>query len=155
MDGALIDSQRLVESEIVDMLLENWKGFENFKRVKAFDVLDDERKYQEQFNSNVLSVGEELCLLQCYINKAMVEYVNTLNVPSEPATMEVIRKIGAMCLRAMENHGSIRRNSIEVSRAKLEEEPVEPTPPPVEEYGEADVSVEPDSQECSGEDCGC
>lgn len=109
MDGALIDSQRLTESEVVNELLERWKGYENLKRVKAFVALDGEREYQEKFNSDVLSVGEELCLIQCYVNKAMIEYANTRKAPSEPATMDVIRKIGAMCLRSMENHEIVER----------------------------------------------
>jgi len=113
MDGALIDSQRLLESEVVDRSLERWKGYENLKRVKAFVALDGERKYQEKFNSRVLSVGEELCLIQCYVNKALTEYANTLNVPSEPVTMDVIRKIGAMCLRSMENHEIVERQDDE------------------------------------------
>lgn len=109
MDGALIDSQRVSESIVVDKLLEQFKGYKKYERVRAFVALNTERLYQEQFNARKLSVGEELCLLQCYINKAMVKYADTLNAPSEPATMEVIRKIGAMCLRAMEHHGSIKR----------------------------------------------
>lgn len=84
----------------------------NPKRVQAFDALIGERKYQENFNSRVLSVGEELCLIQCYINKAMEAYADTLNAPSEPATMDIIRKIGAMCLRAMEHHGAIKRGEL-------------------------------------------
>lgn len=112
MDGALIESQRLSESIVVDELLEKFKGFKNLKRVEAFTALDGEREYQDGFNGRQLSVGEELCLLQCYINKAMTEYANTLNAPSEPATMKVIRKIGAVCLRAMEHHGSIKRKKI-------------------------------------------
>lgn len=190
------DSQQLAESIAAHGILAKWEGHGSFKRVEAFEALDGERRYQEQFNSNVLSVGEELCLLQCYINKAMVEYATTLYAPSEPATMDVIRKIGAMCLRAMENHGSIEREgynipdtktliedvkahaerdtyrkhsellvpsedfkkdlveaeqevkthieeAIQSTRTKIEEskeEPIEPTPPPAEEHGEADVS---------------
>ena len=109
MDAALVLSQRLSEDKVVADLLKQWTGYENLKRVQAFDAVESERQYQEQFNSRKLSVGEELCLLQCYINKAMVTYADTLNAPSEPATMEVVRKIGAMCLRAMENHGALRR----------------------------------------------
>jgi hypothetical protein len=83
-----------------------------YKQALAFDALIGERKYQEQFNSRKLSVGEELCLIQCYVNKAMQAYADTLNAPSEPATRDVIRKIGAMCLRAMENHGAVKRGEL-------------------------------------------
>jgi hypothetical protein len=109
MDEALILSQQLSETALVDTLLKKFRGYENLKRVQTFSALDGERKFQERFNSRKLSVGEELCLLQCYVNKAMTAYADTLNAPSEPATMEVIRKIGAMCVRAMENHGPIER----------------------------------------------
>ena len=101
--------ERVMSPEDYKKMMDVWFSDKLRPRAMAFDALHGEREYQEQFNPNVLSVGEELCLIQCYVNKAMAEYANTLNAPSEPATRDVIRKIGAMCLRCMENHGSIKR----------------------------------------------
>lgn len=97
--------------KIRDGGLNNWRkrAKRMISRANVYRIIDTERVYQEEFNSRVLSVGEELTLLQCYISKAFNEYADTLNVPSEPATMDVVRKIAGICVRAMENHGAIER----------------------------------------------
>ena len=121
MDDSLISSQRISEAIVVDELLEKFKGFKNLKRVSAFVALDGERKYQESLHKKtgqeVISVPGELALLKVYLDKAFVIYMETFGDPKEMPTMDVIRKIGGICLRALENHGCPLRD-IEGSLAK-------------------------------------
>lgn len=113
MDGALIDSQRLAESDAVDVWLKKWKGYKSYTRVQAFVALDGERKYQDNLhtdtNQEPLSIPGELVLLQIYIQKAMTIYADTLGDPKELPIMDVIRKIAAIAFRCMENHGAVER----------------------------------------------
>lgn len=122
MDGALIDSQRLAESDVVDVWLKKWKGFKNYKRVQAFVALDGEREYQESLhkdtNQEQLSIPGELALLKVYLDKAFVAYADTFGDPGEKPTMNVVRKICGIALRCMENHGSVMRKKPHPSSPK-------------------------------------
>lgn len=120
MDSALIDSQRISESIVVDEWLARWKGWKNYKRVQAFVALDGEREYQESLHKKTgqdpISIPGELALLQVYLTKALITYADTFGDPGEKPTMDVIRKITAIGLRALENYGCPLRD-IEASLA--------------------------------------
>lgn len=109
MDSALIDSQRVSESIVVDEWLAKWKGYKSYKRVQAFVALDGEREYQESLHKKTgqdpISLPGELALLQVYLNKALMAYAETFGDPGEKPTMDIIRKITAIGLRALENYG--------------------------------------------------
>lgn len=109
MDGALIDSQRISESIIVDEILKKWRGAENYKRVLTFEALIGEREYQESLHKKTgqdpISISGELVLIFNYLQKAFNTYGETFGDPEEKPTMDVIRKITAIGLRALENYG--------------------------------------------------
>lgn len=109
MDSASIESQKLSEEHVIDMLLAKWRVYKAIKRVRAFDALDSERNYQEDINPGEIPIPEELVLLRVYLRKAEEAFAATFGDPSERPTMDVIRKIGGICLRCMENHGSVKR----------------------------------------------
>lgn len=121
MDGALIDSQRVTESIVVDDILAKFKGSDNYKRVRAFDKLLSERLYQESLHKKTgqdpISIPGELILMYQYLQKAFEAYGETFGDPGEKPTMDVIRKITAIGLRAIENYGCPYRD-IEGSLAK-------------------------------------
>lgn len=83
------------------------------KRLAAFDALNGEREYQdslhEDTNLEQLSIPGELVLLGVYLRKAEEAYAATFGDLGEKPTMDVVRKIGAIALRCMENFGSVRR----------------------------------------------
>lgn len=82
-------------------------------RIEAFNVLDGERAYQEGLHKKTgqhpISLPGELILLRVYLRKAEEAYAATFGDPGERPTMDVIRKVTAIGLRCMENHGSIKR----------------------------------------------
>lgn len=81
-------------------------------RGKVFGVITEERKFQDaqqeqgRFENRVRSVGEELLLMQVYLNKAIKAYAD--NYGDAPA-LHRIRKVVALGVRAMENHGALER----------------------------------------------
>jgi len=83
------------------------------ERTNVYELIDGERDYQDELNSNgqgrVLTAGEELCLVQTYVDKARQVFAETFGDYEERPTMDVIRKIAALCVRAMENHRTPQR----------------------------------------------
>lgn len=83
------------------------------RRSAAITALLTERDYHlrnckinEWEHKDVPSVGDELTMMSVYLNEANVAF--TKNSGSD-AALDVIRKIGGMCMRAMENHKAIMR----------------------------------------------
>lgn len=85
------------------------------KRGKIFGVIVGERKYQDaqlekgRFQQQVHTVGEELLLMKAYLNKAVEAYAN--NFGDAPA-LHGIRKVAALAVRCMENHGALPREKL-------------------------------------------
>lgn len=81
-------------------------------RGKVFGVITDERKFQDaqqeegRFEKKVHSVAEELVLMQRYLDKAFGAYTD--NYGDAPA-LHQLRKVVALGVRAMENHGALPR----------------------------------------------
>lgn len=78
------------------------------KRKDVYKLIDEERDYQDKLNADgqgrVLTAGEELCLIQVYVTRAKEVFTETFGDHEELPTMNVIRKIAALCIRTMENH---------------------------------------------------
>jgi hypothetical protein len=79
-------------------------------RQEVYNVIDGERDYQDaqrpdRFTESVLPVSGELLCIRTYLGYADNSYTNN---PGEAPieTLEHIRKIAAMCVRAMEHHGA-------------------------------------------------
>lgn len=88
-------------------------------RGKVFGIINDERDYQDaqresggvhphhgRFQKQIHTVGEELILMKVYLDKAIAKYAN--NFGDAPA-LHGIRKVAALAIRCMENHGALPR----------------------------------------------
>ena len=83
-------------------------------RQEVYSAIDGERDYQNlqretgRFTEVVLPVSGELLCIQEYLDKAVKVYVSS---PGEapPEVLNGLRKIAAMCVRAMEHHGALTR----------------------------------------------
>ena len=97
---------------------------------KIFGVIMGERIYQDaqlekgRFQEPVHTVGEELLLMKVYLDKAIAKYTN--NFGDAPA-LHGIRKVAALAVRCMENHGALPREELEISNdaPDVSEEPGE------------------------------
>jgi len=82
-------------------------------REEVYATIDGERDYQDaqrpdRFTETVLPVAAELVCIGEYLNRANKSYTdNPGEAPEE--TLHIIRKIGAMCVRALEHHGAPER----------------------------------------------
>lgn len=81
-------------------------------RGKVFGIINGERNYQDaqlekgRFQKQIHTVGEELILMKVYLDKAIAKYAN--NFGDAPA-LHGIRKVVALGIRCMENHGALPR----------------------------------------------
>lgn len=78
---------------------------------EVFDALVEERVYQnslspERTDNHVRTVAEELVLMQTYLTRAFEAWTDN---PGDTQALDVIRKIGGMAVRCMENNGVVRR----------------------------------------------
>lgn len=69
---------------------------------KIFALIRGERSYQDQLNPKQVDVGCELALLRKYLRDSENVFAETFGEPNEQPTMDVFRKIAAMCVRAMQ-----------------------------------------------------
>ena len=77
-------------------------------RDEVYALIDGERAYQEQlWPSNPLQEGEFIALLQDYVNQARTVWVREPKPCQQ--TMGIIRKIAAIAVHAMEQHGAPSR----------------------------------------------
>jgi len=80
-------------------------------REDVYKLIDGERDYQNQLNLKQVDVGCELALLHKYLHDANVAFAETFDCPREQPTMNIFRKIAAICIRAMETNGAPKRNA--------------------------------------------
>lgn len=80
-------------------------------REEVYRAIDSERAYQDllreagRFEEEVLSVAGEIACIKTYLDQAFVAYANNPGeTPQE--CLHTLRKIGAMCVRALEHHGA-------------------------------------------------
>ena len=82
------------------------------KREKVFGAIIGERYYQDaqqkggRFEKKVHTVGEELLLMKVYLDKAIAKYAKYYG---DAAALHGIRKVAALAVRCMENHGALPR----------------------------------------------
>jgi hypothetical protein len=71
-----------------------------------FDLINKERDYQDNLDSDrtdgrIHSVGEELVLLQVYLNNAFAAWAN---YPGDSHALLQITKVAALAVRCLENN---------------------------------------------------
>lgn len=82
-------------------------------REEVYKAIDSERDYQDaqrpdRFTEPVLPISGELLCIQEYLNRTNITYVTSAGeTPLE--CLNGLRKIAAMCVRAMEHHGAPKR----------------------------------------------
>lgn len=81
------------------------------KREDVYKLIDGERVYQDKAWAEnnptataPLTIGEELLLLEVYLRDTIDQW--KVEPRPEVKTMGMIRKIGAIAVRAMESHGA-------------------------------------------------
>lgn len=79
-------------------------------RFEVFLTIDGERKYQDTLTDRVLSIGEEILLLQEYATRAREVWTEDFEYP-EAEALEDIRKLAAIALRCLEHHGAPKREA--------------------------------------------
>jgi hypothetical protein len=85
-------------------------------RAEVYRLIDGERAYQnrvwhrkeDEADPNPLAVGEFVLLLEEYVAKARAQW--TIEKRPEWKTMDIIRKVGAIAVNAMEQHGAPSRS---------------------------------------------
>ena len=91
-------------------------GGNKMKPGKVFGIIMGERKYQDaqqedgRFQIAVHTVGEELLLMKVYLDKAMAKYAKYYG---DSTALHAIRKVTALGVRCMENHGALPREEKE------------------------------------------
>lgn len=80
-------------------------------RQEVYEAIDTERDYQDRLGANRTdgrqqTVGEYLTMMRHYMNKADEAWTNN---PGDAAALEVIRKIGGIAVRCMEDWGAPKR----------------------------------------------
>jgi len=94
------------------------------KRGKIFGIITGERMYQDaqlekgRFQKQVHTVGEELLLMKSYLDKAVFGYTDNFG---DAVALHGIRKVAALAVRCMENHGALPRESEEKLKESMEE----------------------------------
>lgn len=78
-------------------------------RLDAFKLIDEERKYQEDIACPKVSLEGELLLLGDYIDRARRAYAENFGDETESAARDIVRKIAAISVRCIENHGAPER----------------------------------------------
>lgn len=90
-------------------------GIKMSTRGKVFGIITGERKYQdaqykdEIFEKEVHTVGEELLLMKVYLDKAIAKYAKDFG---DASSLHGIRKVAALAIRCMENHGALPREEL-------------------------------------------
>lgn len=105
------------------------------KRATVYAVIDSERAYQDRMwpvGETGLTVGESIVLLQQYVTQAVEQWTSQVG---DQAALHQIRKVAAIAVRCMENHGAPYRTGAEIARLTTvvrEVRPVFDWPPPKE-----------------------
>lgn len=85
-------------------------------RQEVYEAIDTEREYQDRVwkdhaggteSPNPLSIGEWILCMEEYLAEARVEW--TGEPKPEVKTLETIRKVGAIAVHCMEQHGAPKR----------------------------------------------
>ncbi len=81
-------------------------------RKDVYAAIDGEREYQAGHGAHrPLSLEGETMLVLEYAARLRRTYADTFGDPTERPTRDVLRKIAAICVRAMEHHGAALRET--------------------------------------------
>lgn len=79
-------------------------------RRKVYRAIDSERDYQEaKWGNHRHEVGAYLTMLRIYMNRADEAWTSN---KGDDAALEVVRKIGGIAVRCMEDHDAPMRKTI-------------------------------------------
>lgn len=84
-------------------------------RSKVYSVIDSERDYQDAliaggtYEKAIHTVGEEVLMICHYSDLAKEAWTKNYG---DVAALNQVRKIAALCVRCMENHGAIPRITV-------------------------------------------
>lgn len=88
----------------------------NTKRAKVYLAIQGERDYQDSLGPDRVSVPrhkheicEEIVMMRQYLNKAEQEWTSNPGKIGDEKTLHQIRKVTAMGVRCLENHGAPER----------------------------------------------
>ena len=89
-------------------------------RKDVYKFIDLERGYQDNLESDRTdghqhSVGEELVVLQFYLQKAFGAWVEN---PGDWNALRTICKVAAIAVRCMENHATLSSSLLRIGRLK-------------------------------------
>ena len=96
-------------------------------RDEVYAVIDGERLYQDslwtveedgQTVPNDLTIGEFILLLEDYVAEARKQWAQEKK--PEQRALNVVRKIAAISVNCMEQHGAPERNSLDILSAGVE-----------------------------------
>jgi hypothetical protein len=80
------------------------------ERKTVYQIIDGERDYQEmRWNGHVHTPTEWLVFMEDYINEAKHLISRNDDTETFPTIMAIIRKVGAMAVASMEQHGAPQR----------------------------------------------
>jgi hypothetical protein len=83
-------------------------------RSAVYAILDTERQYQEAKFPQGNTLGESVALFNKYIARLNATY--TKSPGGTEASMEIIRKLGGIAVRAMEENGATARTPFGTAR---------------------------------------
>ena len=75
------------------------------RRQNAFRAVELERNYQDSLIRERLPIGEEIALLLKYSHRALDKWTEDIHDIQKDSLIE-IRKLAAIAVRCMENHGA-------------------------------------------------
>ena len=79
-------------------------------RKEVYEAVDSERDFQDNLNDHVQTIGEESLMMNEYVSRVTREWTNEFTRP-EVKTLAEIRKLAAICVRCLENHGVQNRET--------------------------------------------
>lgn len=116
-------------------------------RTEVYRAIDAERGYQDKWHPEIAGVlpgeakdklplnlplppSDELRLIRAYLHQADMAWMRdpddqTTGVKVNPSDLLVIRKIAAVAVRCMENHGIVDRGSVTIRREPLPADPAD------------------------------
>jgi hypothetical protein len=98
----MLSGMRLNNVSILNVLNAEDEAIRMIKREHVYLIIESERKYQDENWPGTANVGEHLVLMQTYLNEAMQKWTHT---KGDETALQEIRKVAALAIRCMEQHG--------------------------------------------------
>lgn len=78
-------------------------------RTEVYALIDGERDYQDALNGRELMSGEEILLLQEYVERARLAWTVDFNENPDSEYLHMVRKVAGIAVRCMEHNGGAAR----------------------------------------------